>query len=282
MSKNVDSQQASRGVSEWRNRFRWLGEYGMEPVYLAMVGMARCKRHFESLYESLPSNAKVLRADFLEMKRNWVRLVRPEIDQGPAPSRNEVAATVLEALCPKHSLCAYYLKKLRNESRLEPGAARLTKYDYPPILANAEGSPDGSVQFTLTIQNHPFELRAFLDEEGKRFFFQLVIDEHTLIEELTYRILKAFSPSRYMMFLMHLSPEGGHEVDFSYTMSTECRLAEGLLDHLSLQENRDFTGQREFVASDGFLESFRISLAGRLGLELDSVGEIQRVAPPMA
>ncbi|MBI5621785.1 hypothetical protein HY933_02910 [Candidatus Falkowbacteria bacterium] len=215
-------------VGALEDKWLFLSEQGVEAAYLLMMGMARNLTDLERLHVLLPSNARLLRKDWLEFKQLWRNTCESDAFGGTRVVDDLAQVMLRRALIVTEgygllthphkckTLCAYYRDRLR-EGREQLPMDTSGPYHQTILIRFGEALPRGERQDGLLVNVHgqQFAVKLIHNPAIKELEIWLVCWEYQLTELLTHQ-LRQLPP--FKVNILQCISNGSYELGMGYTV----------------------------------------------------------------
>lgn len=239
-----------------------LREAGLAGVYMVLLAAARNRQHLETLHGMLKPNQRLLRRDFIILRRRWQQLwqgVRAGGDELPQSAAQFLLDGVTTATA---NLGRYYARRL-DAGRVEVDTGSHDNLRIKESVVSGVNPPRG---LAVNICGARFRMNCTFF--GYQLMVEFSVPTDELTEEATYRILNLDK----LMKLdrnegRRVSWQNGHEVNFIVVFENMMDLK----NHGTMQvpEGRLLQASPEFC----------VRLSTLLSQELRLTGEVYRLMP---
>lgn len=207
------------GSGRWERDFSFLDKFGLETVYLTILGLAQSVSDIRKLMALLPNYCQLLRNDVIRLESFWKEEVSCCVVQNSHRSRVEmdVLSWLLDKQYPQRTKTrGYYACRLTEGARETPFVDSFAIHSKPVTVGGMVGY--GTDHFRVVLFDQVFILGCYHSPKSEHLLVQVMFWESRLDETLTHKFL-GLPP--YFLVDARLSGCKGRRVGLGYLIPIE-------------------------------------------------------------
>ena len=247
-------------AGDWSRNFGFLKKISSCDAYLSILAMASSINHLDRLHDMLPENARLLRDDWIKLKKFW------QLHFGgneTAKYRKELTEWLLSEQTVEYGVTSYYAERIMERARpLQEGVKATGDFMFSPVVLSCEERLGyGENHFQAELFGAVVDTGFRYHQERKLLRVCFVFKERELTEQVTHGIISKLPSYLILTRCVAISStRDGNYLNIAFTLEEADELEKYWEP---LKEDVVATSELVFVAAN-FLRKHGISVEGGL------------------